>query len=114
MQTLTREPHGNGIAHSYGGIVCGRDAAGDPPRREVLMALEKEMETYQKKLPDLQAQEGKFALIQGEQMDIFETYDAAINAGYQKYKLEPFLVKQIQAVEQVQFVTRLLGLPCRT
>jgi hypothetical protein len=78
------------------------------------MALEKEMETYQKKLPDLQAQEGKFALIQGEQVDIFESYDAAITAGYEKYKLEPFLVKQIQAVEQVQFVTRLLGLSCHT
>jgi hypothetical protein len=82
--------------------------------REVRMALEKELETYQKKLQDLQAQEGKFALVHDDQMDIFETYESAISAGYQKYKLEPFLVKQIQAVEQVQFVTRFLGLPCRT
>ncbi len=83
-------------------------------RREAHMALEKELETYQRKLQELQGQEGKFALIQGEQTDIFETYEAAISAGYQKYKLEPFLVKQIQAVEQVQFVTRFLGLPCHT
>jgi hypothetical protein len=82
--------------------------------REARMALEKELETYQKKLQDLQGEEGKFALIHGELMDIFETYEAAIVAGYQKYALEPFLVKQIQAVEQVQFVTRFLGLPCHT
>jgi len=83
-------------------------------RREVLMALEKEVETYQKKLPDLKAEEGKYALVHGENLDIFGTYEDALSAGYQKYKLEPFLVKKIQAVEQVQFVTRLLGLPCHT
>lgn len=83
-------------------------------RREARMALEKELETYQKKLPELQGDEGKFALVHGDDMSVFETYEDAINAGYQRYRLEPFLVKKIQAVEQVQFVTRALGLPCHT
>lgn len=114
MQTLSPRHYGEEIAPCHSGRVCQGIMTASLPRREVRMALEKELETYQKKLPELQAHEGKFALIQGEQMDIFETYEAAISAGYQKYKLEPFLVKQIQAVEQVQFVTRFLGLPCRT
>lgn len=114
MQELTGRHCGEGIARFQPGSVFRGVMAANLTRPEVNMALEKEMETYQQKLPELQAQEGKFALVHGEQLDIFETYDAAISAGYQKYKLEPFLVKQIQAVEQVQFITRSLGLPCRT
>jgi hypothetical protein len=72
------------------------------------MALEKELETYQKKLPELTAQAGKFALIHGSDLvDVFGAYEDALKAGYSKFGLEPFLVKQIQATEQVQFITRL-------
>jgi len=72
------------------------------------MALEKELETYKKKLPELKAQhEGKFVLIRGEEIvDTFSTYEDAIKAGYQKFKAEPFLVKQVLAVEPVFFVSR--------
>jgi hypothetical protein len=71
------------------------------------MALEKELETYRKKLPELTQHEGKFALIHGEEIaDFFSTYEDAIKAGYQKYKLEPFLVKQIRATEPVFFISR--------
>ncbi|HEY2496831.1 MAG TPA: hypothetical protein VGK24_07165 [Candidatus Angelobacter sp.] len=71
------------------------------------MALEKELETYKKKLPELTQHEGKFALIQGDQIaDFFSTYEDAIKAGYQKYKLQPFLVKQIRATEPVFFISR--------
>jgi len=60
------------------------------------MPLEKELETYRKKLPELKAQEGKFVLVHGEEIiDFFSTYEDAIKSGYQKYKLEPFLVKQV-------------------
>ena len=73
------------------------------------MALEKEMETYRAKLEELKAHEGKFVLIKGDTVvDFFETYEDAIKAGYQRFNLDPFLVKRIQAVEQVQFVTRVL------
>lgn len=76
------------------------------------MALEKELETYKAKLSELQADEGKFVLIHGEDVvDVFSSYEDAIKRGYQDFGLEPFLVKQIQAVERVQFVTRLVE-PC--
>jgi hypothetical protein len=71
------------------------------------MALEKEMETFTKRLPELKQHEGKFVLIQGENVvDFFSSYDDAIKAGYQKFGLDPFLVKQIQATAQVQFISR--------
>ncbi len=72
------------------------------------MALEKELETYKKILPDLKAQEGKFALIQGETfVDTYSSYDDALKEGYKRFgTTTPFLVKQILAVEPVFYVTR--------
>jgi len=71
------------------------------------MALEKELATYHAKLADLKEHQGKFVLIHdGEIVDFFTAYDDAIKAGYQKFQLEPFLVKRISAVEAVQHVTR--------
>jgi hypothetical protein len=71
------------------------------------MALERELETYKNKLPELKQHEGKFVLIKGEEVvDTFATYEDAIKEGYQRFKLEPFLVKQIQSIEQVQFISR--------
>jgi hypothetical protein len=71
------------------------------------MALEKELDTYRKKLPELKTQEGKFVLIHGEELvDFFSTYEDAIKSGYQKYKLEPFLVKQVHATEPIFFISR--------
>lgn len=83
----------------------------------MLMAnvLEKELQTYQDKLAELKGQEGKFVLIHGDRIvDVFGTYEDAVKAGYEQFKLEPFLVKQIHAIEQVQFVTRLLVPTCPT
>lgn len=76
------------------------------------MALEKELETYKNKLPELKQHEGKFVLIKGEDVvDTFATYEDAIKEGYQKFGLEPFLVKQIQSIEQVQVISRSVS-PC--
>ena len=73
------------------------------------MALEKELETYKSKLPELMASAGKYALIHGDTVvDVFGTYEDAIKEGYAKFKLEPFLVKQIQSIEHVQFISRLV------
>lgn len=75
-------------------------------------ALEKELETYKKKLPELKQHEGKFVLIKGEDViDTFTSYEDAIKEGYQKFGLEPFLVKQIHSTEQVQFISRSIS-PC--
>ncbi len=76
------------------------------------MALEKELEAYKKKLPELKDQEGKFALFHGDQfVEVYTSYEDAVKAGYALFKLEPFLVIQIRAVEQVQLITRLFD-PC--
>lgn len=78
------------------------------------MALEKELQTYKNKLAELLANEGegKYALIHGEQLiNVFGTYEDAIKEGYAKFKLEPFLVKQIESIESVHFVSRLLTCP---
>jgi hypothetical protein len=73
------------------------------------MALEREMKTYHEKLPELAADEGKFALIRGDELaGVFSSLEDALKAGYQKFGLEPFLVKQIHAIEQVQFISRLV------
>jgi hypothetical protein len=71
------------------------------------MALEKELETYQAKLANMREHEGKFVLIHGEDVvDYFSTYEDAIKAGYQRFKLEPFLVKRVMSVEPVLFISR--------
>lgn len=71
------------------------------------MALEKELETYRQKLAELKEHQGKFVLIHGDKVeDFFAAYEDAIKAGYQRFKLEPFLVKQINTVETIQHITR--------
>jgi hypothetical protein len=76
------------------------------------MVLEKELETYQKELPSMLGQEGKFVLIHnGDRIGVFGTYEDALKEGYRDFGLEPFLVKQIHATEQVQYITRLFD-PC--
>jgi hypothetical protein len=78
------------------------------------MALEKEQAVYAKELQTLLLSEGKFVLIHGNEVaGIFDSYTDALKIGYEKFGLEPFLVKQIQAVERVQFFTREFT-PCLT
>jgi len=79
------------------------------------MALETEMETYAKKLPELKESEGKFVLIHGtEFVDVYTSYEDAVKEGYGKFGLEPFLVKQIRTVEQAQFISRFVDPLSRT
>lgn len=78
------------------------------------MPLEKETTTYARELPNLINQAGKFVLIQGDIIvGVYETYEDALKVGYEKFRLTPFLVKQIQVVEQVHSFTRDLS-PCPT
>ena len=72
-----------------------------------MAALEKELATYNRLLPELLAKQGKFVLIKGDdQAGIFDTYQDALAAGYAQFKLEPFLVKQIAPAERVSYFTR--------
>ena len=79
------------------------------------MALENELETFKRELPNLLAQEGKFVVICGDQVvGIYVSYEDALKVGYEKCGLKSFLVKKIQAVEQVQYFSRGLDFSCRT
>ena len=72
------------------------------------------MQTYESSLHTLLADEGKFVLIKDKEvLGIYETYADAIQSSYEKCELEPFLVKKIEATEQIHFFTRPLE-PCPT
>ncbi len=78
------------------------------------MALEQENETYNNELAVLLGNEGKFVLIKGDEVvGIFDTYEAALTAGYGRFGLDSFLVRQIQQIQQIQFISRFID-PCRT
>ena len=88
-----------------------------PFQRKAIMAgavvmFEQEIKVYEKeKNGVLKGQEGKYVLIQGDQIaGIWETYEDAVKAGYLEFALKPFFVKQIQQVEQVFSFTRNLVL----
>jgi|SRR5665213_1067605 len=73
----------------------------------IIMALETELATYKAKLSALKEHQGKFVLIHGDEVvNFYVAYEDAIKAGYEKFKLEPFLVKQVSAIEAVQHFTR--------
>ena len=79
------------------------------------MPLEKEIETYNRELPNLVSEDGKYVLIRGDKvLGTFTSYEDALKEGYQVCGLDPFLIKQIQAVQQVQYFTRVLDASCPT
>ena len=69
--------------------------------------LEKELETYNREKQNLLEHAGKFVLISDDHVEsVWDTYQDAIKAGYDKFGLKPFLVKRIEAIEQVHYCTR--------
>ena len=78
------------------------------------MVLEKELDTYKRELPNLLDKVGKYILIHDDQLSVWETYKDALQEGYRVFGLKPFLVKQIQVTEQVQFITRNIDLVCQS
>lgn len=76
--------------------------------------IRKEIDYYRRHLKDWKGRDGEFILIKGESVvDFFSSYDDALKAGYQKFGLEPFFVKQINTIEQGAFISRNI-LPCHT
>lgn len=76
------------------------------------MALESELRTYERLLPKLLSKEGQFALIVGPKLSgVFATFDEALEQGYRKFGVKPFLVKKIEAVESTYFVSRFQPCP---
>ena len=76
------------------------------------MTLQKELDTYKKVLPTLLPEnEGKFVVIHDSQVaGVFSSLEDALKIGYDKFGLDPFLVKKIEAVKQVLFFSRDLKL----
>jgi hypothetical protein len=75
--------------------------------------LATELATFNKLLPSLMKNEGKYALIIGEQLiDIYSTYEDAVKVGYAKAQLSPFLVKKISGVQSVANFSRDTGSSC--
>jgi hypothetical protein len=73
------------------------------------MALEKELETFKRELPNLLAQEGKYVVVSGDDIvGVFAAYEDALTVGYEKCGLKPFLVKKIQAICRGAFKIALL------
>lgn len=70
--------------------------------------LERERKTYEEKKAELLASSaGKFVVIQGDQVaGVWDTQDDALRAGYERFNLEAFLVKEITEVERVHYFTR--------
>ncbi len=77
--------------------------------------LHKEIETYNAKLAELIGNSlGKYVLVKGpEIIGVYDTYADALKIGYERFKLQPFMVKQVAPAERVQFFTRELDLTCR-
>lgn len=77
--------------------------------------LATELATYQKLLPSLMADEGKFALVFKDKLvGVFADYEEALKAGYDAAKLEPFLVKKISGSESIAYFSREIDGSCPT
>ena len=71
------------------------------------MSLEKELSVHGAHLIELMPHEGKYFLIHGEEIGgAVDTFEEALGAGYEKYGLEPFLVKQINRAEPIHYFSR--------
>ena len=78
------------------------------------MALEHELQVFNVHLLELLETEGQFVVVCGVEISGgFETYAKALEAGYEKYGLTPFLVKQVFKHEPVEYFSRDLAL-CRS
>ena len=75
--------------------------------------LQKEIATYNRELPMLLGKVGKFVLIKGDVVvNVFDSYEDALSIGYDRFGLDPFLVKRIAPTEQISFFTRDFSSAC--
>lgn len=73
------------------------------------MSLERELETYRRKLPELLADEGKYVVIHGDEvLGVRENLTEALDLGHERFITEPFLARKIQEKEPILFSSRSL------
>ncbi len=76
--------------------------------------LQHEIGRFNTELQSLLANEGRFAMVQGDSaIEVFDTYDDAHKAGYEKFGLTPFLVQKISRVPIVANFTRFSLVTCQ-
>jgi hypothetical protein len=71
-----------------------------PSGEKALKLYEKEIATYVRELPRLldEEEEGRFALIKGDEiLSVWDTQRDAIQAGVEKFGLEPICVMKVEA-----------------
>jgi hypothetical protein len=72
--------------------------------------LENELKVFQDNLQNwLPSREGRFVLIKGEDIDFFNTMDAALIEATKRYGLDSYLVRQV-ALKQDEIVIPALSL----
>ena len=69
-------------------------------------SLEENLKFFEEKLPELlETDEGRFAVGRvGDKFTCWDTYGDAIQYGYERYGLNPFLVKQVERFERPIFM----------
>ncbi len=78
------------------------------------MTLEREIETYRQKLPELLPHKGKYVVIHGsEVVGVFDGFEDALRVGYERFGNEAFLVRKISETEEVLVSSRIIR-PCPT
>jgi hypothetical protein len=76
------------------------------------MALEKEVATYRRLHSSLVPQEGRFVLIHGDDLiGTYPTLEEALADGYERFRNEPFLARQITAHDKAIIFSRSIR-PC--
>ena len=79
------------------------------------MALEQEHDTFQRELTNLlrdPTNRGLFVLIRGETVaGLYPTFEAALSAGYDKFELDRFLVKEVSDTTEPRYFSRNLRCP---
>jgi hypothetical protein len=76
------------------------------------MALEREIDTYRRKLPELLPHKGEYVVIHGEEVvGFYAVLEDALRAGYGRFGDEPFLIREVREQERVLTTSRSLR-PC--
>ncbi len=75
------------------------------------MSLNQELQVYRLHLIDMlgvnDINEGKYVVIKGDHiLGIFDEFETALDSGYDRCGLEPFLVKKIEKNESVLYFSR--------
>ncbi len=73
------------------------------------VTFEQAVRTFDEHRPEWSGHLGKYVLIHGSTVvNFYSAYDDAIQAGYEKFGIEPFLVRRIvDTIAEARLITRL-------